>query len=47
MNNEKKISPLGESWGEYRKKHYTVEKIAEMLKISTNARYNNTQRRLV
>ena len=29
MNNEKKISPMGESWGEYRKKHYTAEEIAE------------------
>lgn len=29
MDNEKKISPVGESWSEYRKKHYTVEEIAE------------------
>ena len=29
MNHEKKISPVGESWDEYRKKHYTAEEIAE------------------
>lgn len=29
MNNEIKISPMGESWGEYRKKHYTAKEIAE------------------
>ncbi len=29
MDHEKKFSPKGESWGEYRKKHYTVEEIAE------------------
>lgn len=29
MNHEKEIPPLGESWGEYRKKHYTAEEIAK------------------
>ena len=29
MDNVKKISPVGESWSEYRKKHYTAEEIAE------------------
>lgn len=29
MDNVKKISPSGESWSAYRKKHYTVEEIAE------------------
>ncbi len=29
MDNEKKISPVGESWSEYRKAHYTAEEIAE------------------
>lgn len=29
MNKGKKISPVGENWGEYRKKHYTAEEIAE------------------
>ena len=29
MANGKKISPVGESWSEYRKKHYTAEEIAE------------------
>lgn len=41
MNYEKKIPPLGESWCEYRKKHYTAEEIAEndlMVKQSVIAR---------
>ena len=29
MANVKKISPVGESWSEYRKKHYAAEEIAE------------------
>ena len=29
MNKGKKISPVGENWSEYRKKHYTAEEIAE------------------
>ena len=29
MSNAKTISPVGESWSEYRKKHYTAEEIAE------------------
>ena len=29
MDNVKKISSVGESWSEYRKKHYTAEEIAE------------------
>lgn len=29
MDNVKKISPAGESWSEYRKRHYTAEEIAE------------------
>ena len=29
MGNVKKISPVGESWSEYRKKHYTAEEIDE------------------
>ena len=29
MDSIKKISPVGESWSEYRKKHYTAEEIAE------------------
>ena len=27
MDNVKKISPVGESWSEYRKKHYSAEEI--------------------
>lgn len=27
--NSAKISPVGESWSEYRKKHYTAEELAE------------------
>lgn len=29
MDSVKKLSPAGESWSEYRKKHYTVREIAE------------------
>lgn len=29
MDNVKNISPVGESWSGYRKKHYTAEEIAE------------------
>lgn len=29
MKKENKISPVGESWSSYRKKHYTSEEIAE------------------
>ncbi len=29
MDNEKKIAPVGDSWNEYRKAHYTAEEIAE------------------
>lgn len=29
MNNTEKVSPVGQSWGEYRKTHYTAEEIAE------------------
>lgn len=29
MDNVKKVSPIGESWSEYRKAHYTAEEIAE------------------
>lgn len=27
--NKKNVSPLGESWGNYRKEHFTAEEIAE------------------
>ncbi len=54
MNKGKKISPVGENWSEYRKKHYTAEEIAEndlMVKlvgevIKTRKEKNISQREL-